>query len=177
MSGPKPTQIELTNRQRIELEKIVRKASSQQAHVKRAKIILKAAEGHNNQQIADQLEIHRETAREWRNRWAEKAEGLKAAEEDMEDKEFGELVLELLSDQPRSGAPCEFTAEQICRIVELACEKPKQYGRPVTEWTPRELADEAIKQEIVTSISARSVGRFLKRCQSETPSITLLAEQ
>ena len=36
-------------------------------------------------------------------------------------------------------------------------------GRPITHWTPPELADEAKKRGIVESISPRSVGRFLGR--------------
>jgi transposase-like protein len=39
-------------------------------------------------------------------------------------------------------------------------------GRPVTHWTPRELADEAVKRKIVSSISPRHVGRFLKKSTS-----------
>ena len=74
MRGPNPTQIELTTRQRAELERIVRKANSKQVHVTRAKIVLLADEGLNNQQIADRLEGHRETARRWRERWAIEAE-------------------------------------------------------------------------------------------------------
>jgi putative transposase len=44
----------------------------------------------------------------------------------------------------------------------VACEPPKMAGRPVTHWTPRELAEEMIKPGVVPSISARHVGRFLK---------------
>ena len=41
-------------------------------------------------------------------------------------------------------------------IMALACEKPEMADRPVSTWTPRELADEAIKRGIVTQISARA---------------------
>jgi NarL family two-component system response regulator LiaR len=57
MRGPKATQIELTSRQRAELERIIRKGNSKQMHVKRARIILLAEEGMSNQQIADQLAL------------------------------------------------------------------------------------------------------------------------
>ncbi len=175
MSGPQARQIKLTKRQRVELERIVNKPSSKQADVTRAKIILSAADGYNNQQIANRLEGHRETVRKWRNRWADMASSLAAAEAEMNDKELNAFILECLSDQLRSGSPGKFSAEQICRIVAMACEPPEEYGRPVTHWTPKELADEAVKQGIVESISTRHAGRFLKRSRSETTSVSLLA--
>jgi putative transposase len=77
----------------------------------------------------------------------------------MSDRPVGER----LQDLPRCGAPGRFTPEQLCQIVALACEKPEQYGRPITHWTNRELADEAIKQGIVESISVGYVGQLLKK--------------
>jgi putative transposase len=71
-------------------------------------------------------------------------------------------VHELLRDAPRPGAPGTFTPEQICQIVAVGCEPPADSGRPVTHWTPTELADEVVKRGIVSRISPRSVGRFLK---------------
>lgn len=177
MRGPKPTEIELTKGQRAELERIVRKANSKQLHVMRAKIILLADEGLNNQQIADRLEGHRETARRWRERWANEVETLAAIEAEADDKELGEYILTLLSDQARSGTPGKFTAEQICQIVAMSCEAPEEYDRPVTHWTPTELACEAVKQGIVESISARHAGRFLKRSRSQAASDAWMAEQ
>lgn len=172
MVGPKATQIKITNRQRAELEKIIRQASSKQIHVTRAKIILLAEEGMNNQQIADRLEGHRETARRWRDRWAAEVENLAAVEAGPENKELGKHILSLLSDQGRSGTPSKFTAEQICQIVAISCEKPEEYGRPVTHWTPAELADEAVKQGLVESISTRQTGRFLKRSPAQAEPVS-----
>jgi putative transposase len=72
-------------------------------------------------------------------------------------------VLDALEDEERPGTPATFTPEQLCGIVALACEvKPEECGRPVSHWTARELADEAVKRKIVPSISPRHVGRFLK---------------
>jgi putative transposase len=68
-----------------------------------------------------------------------------------------------LSDSPRSGWAGKFSAEQVAQIIAVACEPPEKCGRPVTHWTPRELADEVKKRSIVASISVRQVGRFLKR--------------
>ena len=70
-------------------------------------------------------------------------------------------ITNVLSDAPRPGAPASFTPEEIVKIVAVACEVPEESDRPITHWTARELADEVIKREIVASISARTVGRFL----------------
>ena len=44
---------------------------------------------------------------------------------------------------PRSGAPTRITAEQVCQLVELACAAPERAGRPISQWTAREIADES----------------------------------
>ena len=98
----------------------------------------------------------------WRRRWAEASAQLTEAEDEATEAQLAELIAVVLSDQPRSGAPPTFTPEQICQIVALACEDPLLSGRRVTEWTPTELADEAVQRGIVSTISPRSVGRFLK---------------
>jgi putative transposase len=181
MPGPRPRPIVLTDRQRETLEHLTRRRSSTQGLVRRARIVLAAAEGHNNEQIARRLRINRETARLWRRVWSDAQELLGAAEEGEEEtseKALLECVEEVLADAPRSGAPATFTPEQVVQIVALACEAPREgSGRPVTHWTPRELADEAVKRGIVRSISVRSVGRFLGRGGFEAPQDALLAKQ
>jgi len=61
-------------------------------------------------------------------------------------------------------------------IVALACTPPSEAGRPVEDWTPRELAEEAVKRQVVSAISPRSVGRFLKAGPAQAPSEPLLVE-
>ena len=147
--------------------------------MRRARIVLAGAEGHNNEQIARSLGINRETARLWRRVCSDAQELLAAAEEEeISEKALRECVEEVLADAPRSGAPATFAPEQVVQIVALACEAPREgSGRAVSHWTPPELADEAIKGGIVRSISVRSVGRFLGRGGSETPPDALLAQQ
>ena len=68
------------------------------------------------------------------------------------------------------------TAEQIAQLYALACEPPAASDRPISHWTPRELADEARKRGIVERISERHVGRFFKsRCPQTAPQ-SLLAQ-
>ena len=47
-------------------------------------------------------------------------------------------------------------------ILALVCEPPEKSGRPITHWTAKELADEAIRCGIVPSISVTQVGRYLR---------------
>ncbi|MGH7002029.1 MAG: helix-turn-helix domain-containing protein [Stellaceae bacterium] len=70
---------------------------------------------------------------------------------------------ERLADAPRSGAPAKYTPEQICAVVAMTCEKPSESERPISHWSQREIADEAMRRGLVPSISQRSVGRFLKK--------------
>jgi putative transposase len=157
------------------LAHLVRRTTTPQGLVRRAGTVL-AAEGANNQQIADRLGFDRETVRLWRGRWLEARERLAAAEEAAE-KKLRRCIENVLDDAPRSGGPPTFTPEQICSIVALACEDPRDSGRAVTHWTSPELADEAIKRGIVQSISPRSVGRFLGRGGSQAASDALLDAQ
>ena len=154
------TQIELSVEETVALEHHVRRGSAAHRLVGRAKIILKLAAGENNSQIARQLEIDRGKVLCWRGRWQETWGSLK--EQVSEEKSFSEMVEEVVSDKVRSGAPSAFTAEQIVQIIALACEKPEESSRPISHWSSRELADEALKRKIVEQISPRSIGRFLK---------------
>jgi hypothetical protein len=72
-------------------------------------------------------------------------------------------VEERLEDLPRPGAPQRLTADQVCRMEQLACEAPEKAGRPISQWTGREIADEMIKRGIVESISPRHAARLLKK--------------
>jgi putative transposase len=130
---------------------------------KRARIILKMSEGMSNRAISQQMGIARFTVKEWRKRWLRMGPRLKAAQgEEVEERALKRVIEEALSDEPRSGAPSRFSADQVAMIVAVACENPEDSGRPITEWTPRELKEEAEKRGIVEKISVRSVGRFLK---------------
>ena len=154
----------------------MRAATRPQGEVLRAKCILGAAAGQDNQELARRLGIHRETARMWRGRWLAAADRLEAAARDADAATRPALIHAVLADAPRGGTPPKFSPEQICQIVALACAAPTAAERPVTHWTPRELADEAVTRGIVPTISPRSVGRFLKAGGSQTASLTLLAQ-
>ncbi|HEX9869614.1 MAG TPA: helix-turn-helix domain-containing protein [Candidatus Tectomicrobia bacterium] len=153
MRGPQPTPIELDPVVREGLELIRGRHSSPQQQVVRAKVVLLAAQGKNNRQIARELNVSIDTARLWRGRWLE----LEALSLDDLD------VMERLADGPRPGKPPRLTAEQVCQIVALGCEKPEESRRPISQWSGREIADEVVRRGIVETISARHVRRLLKR--------------
>src|SRR5262249_56042949 len=92
-------------------------------------------------------------------------------------KGVGTVVGGALPTPPRRGPPATFTAEQIVQIVAVACEDPAASGRPVSHWTPREVAAEVRKRGIVATISTRSVGRFLKSGRFTAPSRGILAQR
>jgi transposase len=175
MTGPQPQAITLSPPQHALLEALLRQSSCPQALALRARIVVGAAAAQRNETLAQALGCSLPTVRKWRARWAAAQAQLAAVENHPRD--LRAQVATVLADAPRSGAPGSFMAEQIVQIVNLACTPPSHLGRPIDAWTPRELADEAVKQGIVGAISARSVGRFLKRGRSATASQPLLAER
>ena len=168
MSGPLPIAITVSPRQRAVLERLLRQHSCPQALARRITIILAAAAGERNEPLAARLGCAPTTIRRWRRRWVAAQPDLDTVDDD--DALLRTLIAEVLADAPCPGVPPTFTAEQIVQIINLACTPPAASGRPVDAWTPRELADEAAKRQIVASISPRSVGRFLKTGRSSAAS-------
>lgn len=160
----KAVSIVVTERQRALLERWRKnKAGTTAQLIERCSIILLSADGVNNTEQGRRLGVDRQRVRRWRSRWAENQERLAEAEqEEVSDADLAKLLRDLLSDEYRSGAPPTFEAEQLTQIIAVACEPPAESGRPVTHWTPKELADEVIKRGIVETISPRHVDRLLK---------------
>lgn len=156
----------LTARQRRLLEGMVRRATGAQRLVRRAAIILGLAAGQSAREVAKRLGIDRQTVYKWWHRWHTQASRLQEAEaQEGNDKRLGALFEEVLLDAYRGGKPVRFTPEQIVKIVALACEHPKASGRPITQWSSKELAAEALKRGIVERISRATVSRLLKEAR------------
>ncbi len=153
MRGPKPPTIELADAERQALERLVRRHTTSQQLALRARIVLAAATGANNCQIARQLDVSLDMVRRWRERW------LVCQAASLEDLP----VADRLSDAPRPGTPVRITDEQVAKIVALACEPPADSQRPISQWTGREIADEIKHRGIVDQISPRHAARLLKR--------------
>ena len=143
------------------LKRFIRKRKSPQWLVKRSQIILLRAKGNNLSEIARQLGIDRKTARLWLQRWKEGQKILSISLADASAKSLEKRMKILLSDAPRSGAPPHFSPEQITHLIAIACEDPEKSGRPISHWSAQEIADEAVKRNIVAQISIRTVNRLL----------------
>jgi transposase len=89
MSRRSPYRIELTSEERDALERRVRRQTATKREVFRAEIVLLAATGLRNDEIAGRLGTVRETVSRWRKRF-------------FEQREAG------LADRPRSGRPRSF---------------------------------------------------------------------
>ncbi len=85
--------------------------------------------------------------RRWRQRWQTHSPQLLAALAEGAGKRLQQQMIHvILSDAPRPGTPIGFTVEQRVQIIALACEDPQDSQRPVSHWSPRELADESVKR-------------------------------
>ncbi len=153
MPSPTPPPVELTAAEQQGLDALVRRHTAPQQVATRARIVLLAAEGLNNSQIARHLGLDVDTVRLWRQRWLA-FQGVALADLSIEER---------LTDAPRPGRPAEITAEQVCQIVALACEAPRQSGRPISQWSQHEIADEIIRRGILPTISPRHAARLVKR--------------
>lgn len=156
MPGPKPEKIELSQEARRELEKLVARHTTGQQKAQRGRIVLEAADGKDNAAIARAVGVSIDMARLWRRRWLA-----------LQALPLAELSVEMrLDDLPRPGAPARLTADQVCQIEQLACAAPEKSGRPISQWTGREIADELMQRGIVETISARHAARLLKKGDS-----------
>ena len=155
----------ITERQQALLQQIVAASTSPVRLVQRAQIVLQAFAGEENQAIAQAIDLDRTAVGLWRRRWAQAWPKLSRLECVETHAAFRRAVEEVLSDAPRSGNPGKFTPEQITLLLALACEPPENSGRPITHWTPQELADEAQQRGIVDAISESQVRRYLNEAE------------
>lgn len=103
------------------LEKISRSRTSEMQLVTRAKILLYKYDGLSNANIADKLDINRNSVSLCLNKYY--AHGVDAA----------------LVDAPKQGRPAIFTDDDIAWIMDLACQKPIELGYAAELWTYRAL--------------------------------------
>ena len=108
----------------------------------RAKIVLLAAGGLSNEEIAVRLDIPRQLVSKWRKR-------------------FYEQHLAGLRDRSRSGRPPAFPPEVVVAIKALAYELSATCGVPLSHWHVPDLARAAVERGIVASISGTTIWRWL----------------
>lgn len=137
-----PYVVTLTAREKAELNKLACRASAPYRQVLRARIVLAAAEGNSNANIARRLAICVDTVRRWRSRFV--ASGMAG-----------------LVDRARSGRPRVYPGTVVAQIKALACELPTRAGLPLARWSCSELALQARAAGIVERVSASTVYRWL----------------
>lgn len=116
--GKPAVRIELTPEERRELEGLVRRHKTGQALVRRARIVLAAAEGLENKEIVARTGSDADTVGKWRRRFAERR-------------------LDGLHDEPRPGAPRQIGDDEIAAVVQRTLEETPPGA---THWSLRSMA-------------------------------------
>jgi transposase len=120
MAKGRAVSIVLDEAEKRELASLTRKHGAPQALAERARIVLAAASGLNNKEIAAKLGVCAATAGTWRNRFAESG-------------------MDGLCDEPRPGAPRKIGDDEIAATLRKTLE-----SRPAgaTHWSLRTMAKE-----------------------------------
>ena len=134
--------VSLKEQEREELKQYLRKGKSSARSLTRARILLLADEGRDDEMIAEALKVSKSTVSRIRTRYCEG------------DLDFA------LHEKARSGAPPKIDGRIEAQLTLLACSEPPD-GR--SRWTVRLLADRLIEMEVVEAISHMSVQRLLKK--------------
>jgi transposase len=128
--------IELSEQERLQLEAWTRRRTSAQALALRSRIVLAAAAGLKNTEIAERLGINRAMAAKWRSRFAEQR-------------------LDGLTDEPRPGRPRTITDEQVDAVITKTLESSP---RDATHWSTRSMATEVGLTQTAVSRIWRAFG-------------------
>ncbi len=135
--GPKPVALALSERDRCELERIVRRRKAGQASAQRARIVLACAEpGATNTEVARALGVSRPSVAKWRARFV--AHGLGG-----------------LDDAPRGGAPRKVGDDEVERLIALTLEA---HPEGATHWSTRAMAERAGMSQTMVSRVWRAFG-------------------
>jgi transposase len=138
-------EVHLKEEERRKLIGIVSKGRNKAVVIQRAHILLKVDEGKTDVEISEMLYISEQTIRRTRQRYVQ--EGLQAA----------------LEDKPHPATGSELDEKQEARIIALACSEPPA-GQ--ARWTLELLAQEVLKDGIVTHLSPETVRLLLKKTNS-----------
>jgi transposase len=155
----------ISQRQQKVLRKLSTATTVAKRLVQRATIILLAFAGVANEDIAKEVGLGRHQVGVWRRRWQDAFDNLIRIECLEDPPALRQAIADLLRDEPRPGCPGKFTAAQLTPLMALACEPPEKSGRPITHWTGKELAEEAIARGLVDSISPSQVNRYLREAE------------
>ncbi len=131
MARGKAVAIVVSDEERVELDRRVRRRKSSHGAARRARIVLLAADGLSNLAIAEKLGVSRLTVGTWRRRFAERG-------------------IAGLDDEPRPGAPRKIGDDKIAEVVTRTLETVPD---DATHWSRRSMAR-------ASGISATTVHRI-----------------
>lgn len=136
--------VQLSEQDRLRLQKIVRSGKDKARKITRSRILLLADEtnGKTDEEISDALNVCLATIFNIRRRYCQ--EGLERA----------------IGEGTRSGQPPKFKGRAAAKITAIACSKPPE-GH--ARWSLRLLANRIVELKIVESISHQSVSNILKK--------------
>jgi transposase len=137
----------LTKADQQHLTAITRRGRTKARTFQRASALLQLQAGHTLLQMAEALQVSRQSVARWRDR-------------------YRQAGLQALDEKPRSGRPVRLDGKQRARITALACSTPPQ-GR--ARWTLRLLADQAVELGYCGSLSHTGVRQILKKTNSSRP--------
>jgi len=155
----------LTDNQKRILEQFANGTHTPQHLMNRAKIVLLAAKGNSNYSIEHELNATNHTVIKWRNKYFAAADKLEKIEKETPLK-IKETIINVLSDDERSGTPSKFTDEQVAAIIAVSLQEPQTVGYPFSNWSYELLKIAVVEKGIVDSISNSQIRRFLKRKRS-----------
>lgn len=133
--------VDLSADEREQLLQLIRRGKPSARKVTRARILLKAADGLTDDQIAALLDVGVATVERTRKRFVEQG-------------------FDALNERPRPGARPKLTGKQQAHIIALTCSKAPQ-GH--SHWTLRLLAGKVVELGFTESLSRESVRRMLKK--------------
>jgi transposase len=136
--------VALRPEERATLEHMLRSGTTGARKLTRARILLKAADGWNDDAIATALDVGTATVARTRQR-------------------FVETGLGALDEAPRPGAQRKLTGKQAAHLIAVAC-TPVPEGQ--IRWTLRLLADKVVELGFAPSITHETVRQILKKTPS-----------
>ncbi len=136
--------VDLTDLEKLELEKLLRSGQHQSRKLTRARILLLANDGKTDDEIVKALQTARPTVERTRKRFVEEG-------------------LDCLKEKLRHGARPRLDERQQAHLIAVAC-SPAPVG--FARWTLQLLADKAVELDFVDSIAKETIRQMLKKTNS-----------
>ena len=135
--------IVLSPEERKELERWTRCTTIPAGRARRARIVLLLARGKTHTRTAELAGVQRRVVYTWGKRFVQKR-------------------IDGLDDKPGRGAKPRFPPQLAAHVVKVACERPDDRGRSLSQWDCAELGRQMVRDGIVDTVSSSTIGRILK---------------